>query len=174
MKMCVWKRDMCHRNIEKFISRIQAVDWQETMTETNVQQAYSKFHETITELYKTCFPFRKKQYYYNKPWLTAALKESIKMKNKLFVNKNKGDNIQQKSVYCKIYRNKLNHMMRTAERKHYQDLIIQHKSHAKKSWQMIKMIINKRKYTAANSKFKDKDSVIEDGKLIYDRFNNFL
>ena len=39
------------------------------MTETNAQQAYSKFHETITELYTTYFLFRnmKKQYYYNKP-----------------------------------------------------------------------------------------------------------
>ena len=170
------KRDMCHRNIEKFISKIQAVDWKKNMTETNAQQAYSKFHETITELYKTCFPFRKmkKQYHYNKPWLTAALKESIKMKNKLFVNKNKGDNIQQKNVYYKIYRNKLNHLMRTTERKHYQDLIKQHKSNANKSWQIIKMIINKRKYTPANSKFKCKDSVIEDGKLISDKFNNFF
>ena len=44
------KRDMCHRNIEKFISKVQAVDWQKNMTETNAQQAYSKFHETITEL----------------------------------------------------------------------------------------------------------------------------
>ena len=91
------------------------------MTETNAQQAYSKFHETIKELYKTCFPSRKikkKQYYYNKPWLTAALKESIRMKNKLFVNKNKGDNIQQTNVYYKIYRNKRNHLMQTTERKH--------------------------------------------------------
>ena len=36
------------------------------------------------------------------------------------------------------------------------------------------MIINKRKYTPANSKFKCKDSVIEDGKLISDKFNNFF
>ena len=35
------KKDMCHRNIEKFISKIQAVNWQKTMTETNAQQAYS-------------------------------------------------------------------------------------------------------------------------------------
>ena len=61
--------------------------------------------------------------------------------------------------------------MRAAERKHYQDLIIQHKSNAKKSWQIIKMIINKWKYTPANTKFKCKDSVIEDGKLIFDEFN---
>ena len=36
------------------------------------------------------------------------------------------------------------------------------------------MIINKRKYTSANSKFNCKDSVIEDGKLISDKFNNFF
>ena len=44
----------------------------------------------------------------------------------------------------------------------------------KKSWQIIKMIINKRKYTPAISKFKCKDSVIEDGKLISDKFNIFF
>ena len=63
------------------------------------------------------FPFSKgeKKNYYNKPWLTAALKESIELKNKSFANKNKGenksfanknkgDNIQQKHVYHEIYR----------------------------------------------------------------------
>ena len=82
--------------------------------------------------------------------MANSTKKSIKMKNKLFVNTNKGDDIQQKNVYYKIYRNKLNHLMRTAERNHYQDLIIQHKSIAKKSWQIIKLIIDKRKYTPAN------------------------
>ena len=52
--------------------------------EADTQSAYNKFHEVISTKYHACFPYRKipKMYYKNKPWLSTALKESIKI-NKL-------------------------------------------------------------------------------------------
>ena len=81
----------------------------------------------------------------SKPWLSAALKQSIKEKNKLYVVQKK-QNDKEKVIYYKKYRNKLNQLIRSAERKHYHDLLIEHKSNIKKSWQIIKSVINKRKY----------------------------
>ena len=81
----------------------------------------------------------------SKPWLSAALKQSIKEKNKLFVVLKK-QNDEEKVIYIKKYRNKLNQLIRFAERKHYHDLLIEHKSNIKKSWQIIKSVINKQKY----------------------------
>ena len=62
-----------------------------------------------------------------------------------------------------MYRNKLNHILRSAERKYYQDLLIEHKTNVKKSWQIIKGIINKRKYRLNNTKFKHNGAIIKDG-----------
>ena len=60
-----------------------------------------------------------------------------------------------------------------AEHQYYQDLILQHKANIKKSWQIIKSIINKRKYCPVYSKFKYNDDVISDEKIIANRFNIF-
>ena len=73
-----------------------------------------------------------------------------------------------------MYRNKLNHILHSAERKHYQNLLIEQKTNVKKSWQIIKGIINKRKYRLNNTKFKHNGAIIEDGKLVADKFNKYF
>ena len=60
------------------------------------------------------------------------------------------------------------------ERKYYQDLLSEHKSNVKKSWQVIKTVINKRKDKPINTKFKWNDKITEDGQVISDKFNNFF
>ena len=67
-----------------------------------------------------------------KPWLTLALKESIKTKNKSYVNSTKGNNKEDKSTQYKLYRNKLHYLLRSAERKYYHDLLIEHRNNLKK------------------------------------------
>ena len=58
------------------------------------------YNQMLTSIYNKCFPFRKydKPYYNKKPWLTLALKESIKTKNKLYVSSTKGRNKEEKST----------------------------------------------------------------------------
>ena len=120
---------------------MQIVEWAHVTNKSDTQAAYSEFHKILCEKYNKCFPYRKpnKPYYNNKPWLTNALKESIKTKNKLFVARNKGDNPEERTACYKAYRNRLHHLLRTAERQYYQDLIMQHKDNIKKSWQVIKI-----------------------------------
>ena len=101
-----------------------------------------------------------------KPWLTSALKESIQIKNKLYVSRNRGNDTEQRIAHCKAYQSKLRHFLNAAERQHYQDLLMVHKSNLKKSWHVIIIMINKRKCSPSCSKFKYKGSVIEDEKII--------
>ena len=104
-----------------------------------------------------------KKYHYNKPWLTASSKESIRVKNKLYKNRNKGSNHEERLAHYKTYRNKLNHILRAAERKHFKDQILEHKANLKKSWQIIKMVINKRKYKRPCAEFKFNGKTIKYG-----------
>ena len=170
------RRNMCHANIVKFRDAMSAVDWREILSMSDAQVAYSSFHKLISDKYNKCFPIRKinKKYFNNKPWLTTALKESIKTKNKLYIDRYKGTNCNEKCKIYKAYRNKLNHLLRSAERKHYQDLLNEHRSNVKKSWQIIKSVINKRKHNPLCTKFKCNDTIITDGNDIANRFNNFF
>ena len=168
-------RNMGQRNIAKFISEMNMIDWQFVLNETDTAMAYSKFHEAISLKYNACFPYRKisKKYYKNKPWLSTALKESIKIKNKLYVKSKRSGNSEKVSYYKK-YRNKLNQLIRSAERKHFHDVLLEHKSNLKKSWQVIKTVINKRKYTPVNTKFKVNGATTNDGNVIANKFNSFF
>ena len=66
---------------------MKELNWQCVLDENDPQSAYSKFREIVSSKYNVCFPYRKftKRYHMSKPWLSAALKQSIKEKNKLFV-----------------------------------------------------------------------------------------
>ena len=164
------------RNVEKFTTEMQQLNWNCVTDISGAQASYSEFHRVISQKYNKCFPYRKmnKPYHNNKPWLTNAMKESIKMKNKLYIIRNKGNMSDESNERYRMYRNKLNHILRSAERKYYQDLLIEHKANVKKSWQIIKGIINKRKYRINNTKFKHNGDIIEDGKLVADKFNKYF
>ena len=93
------KREMRHKNVQRFINEMKIVNWNQVLECDNVQLAYSTFHKVISEKYIKCFPLRKSsgnRYANNNPWLSPAIKESIKVKNKLYINRYKGDNEAEK------------------------------------------------------------------------------
>ena len=152
------------------------IDWHEILRMSDAQVAYSSFHKIISDKYNTYFPIRKinKRYFNYKPGLTPALKESIQTKSKLYMNRYKGINHNKKCEKYKAYRNKSNHLLRSVERTHYQDLLNEHSCNIEKSWQIIKTVINKRKHNTVCTKFKCIDITITDEKDIAKKFNNFL
>ena len=123
------KRNMKLTNIQKFANEMNDVVWDSVTMAHDPQRAYTEFHKIISEKYNKSFPYRKytKSYYVSKSWLTPALKESIKRKNKLYANRNKGANPEERLLCYKRYRNRLNHVLRSAERQYYRDLILEHK-----------------------------------------------
>ena len=96
------------------------VDWQVVLNDTDTQSAYSKFHEVISTKYNACFLICKisEKYYKNITWLSSALKESMKNKNKLYRKSKKSGDSEKVSFYEK-YRNKLSQFIRSAERKKF-------------------------------------------------------
>ena len=73
-----------------------------------------------------------------------------------------------------MHRYKLNHLIRKAERKYHQDILLENKSNLKKSWQILKGIMNKRKYRSAVQEFDSNRTIIKDGEQIANKFNKFL
>ena len=156
---------------QKFINEIQEIDWTNVAIQTDAQLAYSKFHKIISQKYNKCFPIRKNKIidHDRKPWLTSGLRESIKIKNKLYVSTKKGQSTEEKHMFYKRYRNKLNHLLRSAERKYYQDMFKEHRSNLKRCWQIIKMIINKNTNMSVPKRFLHNGKIVEDGKKLQKR-----
>ena len=74
----------------------------------------------------------------------------------------------------KQYRNKLNSLLAQAEKQYYHDLFTANKCNIRKSWQIIKRLINKSSAVSAQSVFKHNNILLSDGKEIANVFNNFF
>ena len=98
--------------------------------------------------------------------------KQLKKKNKLFLKYRKTNSVQNETN-DKIYRNKLNHLLKISEKKHFQELLNSSKDNIKKTWQIMKNIVNKGKSKQIQSKFKLSDGTITTNKdVISSKFND--
>ena len=71
-------------------------------------------------------------------------------------------------------KNKLQNILRQAEKQHYDNLFATHKDNLNKTWNTIMLIINKHKNVAKASTFVINNIQVTDPKEIADNFNNFF
>ena len=161
--------------VDLFYTTMQNVSWENVMNESDAQHAYSIFYDTFSKAYDTCFPLRtfKHGYRNRKPWLSEGMKKSIKIKNKLFKKSKKSSNPEHETKY-KQYRNRLNKLLADAERKHYSEILNKNKNNLKKSWRILKEIINKKKQSKSCSQFFINGAMETDKHKIANGFNKFF
>ena len=167
-------RNYSHQKITEFKKRLSQIEWANVLNCNDAQEAFSLFHEKYMKLYDECFPVLKiKSTYKNrKPWLTDALKSAIKKKNRLYLKSIKNKTMHNELEYSR-YKKILKKLMSRAEKDHYEDIFKKNIHNLKKSWSIIKEIINRKKSTSSNSKFLINGSVVEDNQIICEGFNNF-
>jgi hypothetical protein len=127
-------------------------------------------------IFDTNFPVVKVRingYNNRKPWLTSALKQSIKYKNKLYL-RSRRTSTESNVKHYKEYRNILNRLIRKTERNHYDLLLQKNKNNLRKSWLIIKEVINKKKQCDTSNKFLINNKVITDNKVITEAFNKLF
>ena len=107
-------------------------------------------------------------------WITKGLIVSIKHKNKLYKNYLKTPTDENKLNY-KIYRNKLNHVLRIAKKNHYTDVFNNAKNDIKTTWKNINDVLHKgNKNSNYPETFNANGSSLSDAQNIADGFNNFF
>ena len=75
----------------------------------------------------------------------------------------------------KAYRNKLNTLIRTTEKKYYEEKFMEATDDMKKTWKMIKKnIISRNKQNSATESFVDNGKIISDKNAIVQKFNDFF
>ena len=162
-------------NYNTFKDLISEVDWSEIMNQTDCQNAFSKFHERIKCIFDKSFPVKKiKIRYKNRlPWLTEAIKISIKTKNKLYVKSKQHNTAFNKTTY-QNYKCRLNKILYSQEKNYYKTKLNFHKGNMKKTWGVIKNMINKNKQNKPFNQFLVNGILTENPKIIANKFNDFF
>ena len=180
MKKCpsklktIWRRQINQNRIDQFKNECSSLDWNDVLNTRDGQLAYTLFHNKFTAAYDKHFPLKTiKATEYNSrlPWLTDALKESIAKKNKFYYKQKRTDDPSDIRTY-KRYKNMLTKILKSAERKHYSNLLEEHKNDLKKSWTILKSVLNRNKFGTVNTRFKHNNKIIDNKKDISNIFNN--
>ena len=88
---------------------------------------------------------------------------------------NKKHPTAQNEITYKIYKNKLNKVLKAAESEYYSKQLEINKHNMKKTWYIIKEAINKKKNTQAQDQFRlSNGEVTKDKTVISDNFNHFF
>ena len=160
---------------KKYINNIQNHDWTIVNLYRLCQTAFSYFSETLKRIFCDAFPvIRVKQRYRNRlPWLTDGLKKAIKTKNKLYEIYMKYDTGFNKITYTQ-YKNQLTSILKRHEKEYYKSLLETNKNNLKKTWTVIRNVVNNCKQTKLNDSFSYNNSIITDKKTISNKFNDYF
>ena len=164
------------RNKQAFLQVLQETDWSDIFSIPGTQSCFNTFHGKLVSLLNKSFPKVriKKRYNNRKPWLSDALRNSIKLKNKLYYKYRKISSVYNETCY-KSYKQILQKTLIAAEKQYYHELVTRNNDNMKKSWGIIKDIINKNKNPVHRTKFKlSNGSVTTDKMSVSEHFNDFF
>lgn len=174
-------RNLSTKNKNYFIERIKSVDWgkvKQACFENKTDHAYSIFLEIFSHHYNESFPISIKTSLnkFKKPWLTPALYNSIKTKNKLYKKYLKNPSSENKKSFNK-FNNIFKLTMRKAEKLYYSNKINKNSNSNSCIWKSINNILNNSVNTTSEITLKpliDDQGILNDNISIPDRLNNYF
>ena len=112
-------RDYASLNAKSFFDDLQNINWNNICKHTDANQSFSSFQKCINKTIYKHAPLRsisnRKQKFLAKPWLTAGLRKSIRVKNNLFYTSDRDK--------YKFYRNKIIYLTRLSKANYYQSFL---------------------------------------------------
>ena len=163
----VYKRLFTSSDKDSFHSAFSATDWNEMYRASDTQGAFDIFHNQLVALFDKHFPKVKVKRKYNnkKPWLSEALKNSLRYKNK-FYSKSK----RVKSAFYGEYYKQWKWLKSNITMNLFWNIKMTWRDHG-----LIKDIINRNKKVAFQTKFRiGTDDVTTDKNIISNKFNDFF
>ena len=175
------RRNYSQFNETEFLNDIQSTNWTKEFSNCdNPSELFNTFYIILNDIVEKHIPLQqlsaKELKQLSKPWITKGLKTSIDMKNKLYRKYLKNRSLYYHSKF-KLYRNKLNHLIKISKTNYYKTYFISNKSNMKNTWKGIKEIIG---YKNGNSNLPSKILSSTDNKELTDcssianAFNEFF
>ena len=162
-------------NTERYINSINNFNWLDIQNHSDCNQAYEFLSSSLKKIFNDSFPIQKvrKRYRNRLPWLTDGLRKSIKQKNKLYRKYIRFQTSYNKKSY-NTYNNKLKSLLKKSEKEHYQHCFTRCANNLKKTWSIIKEVLNKNKSSKINDTFKYNNQTTSDKNVIANKFNEYF
>ena len=161
--------------VSRLASNLGAVTWD--IDDEDVNVSYDKFLASLTREYNACLPLITKRIKIiqncSKPWITVAIRKSIKKKNDLYKNWIKTRSDSRLATYKK-YKNKLTSTIRAAERLYYNNRFAEVQGDLKRTWRLIKLIIHKEPAKQGIHEIKHNNKCETDQTVIANIFNEYF
>ena len=171
-------RDFSKLNKPDLMNELNSINWPDVFaTDLDPSLVFKIFYDITSQIIDRHIPersmTRKEKKFESKPWITHGLKVSIQLKNKLYRKW-----IKTKSTYYhakfKLYRNKINHLLKISKKKYYNEYFIKNSKDSKKVWKGIKEIVKSKPQQFKCTKIMNGNQEISDPKLIANIFNNYF
>lgn len=159
-------RDYNELNLIKFRTSLSQVDWCSVVVGQDPNERFDAFDVEFHRHFDDCFPLKiSKQNSSRKsksPWITKGILISVRKKNRLYKKYLANPTSARESQY-KVYKNKLNHLIRIAKRTYYDKKFERAKHNLKETWKLINEVINiKSKKPSLPSLFRSNGTTITD------------
>ena len=130
-------RPICKKHITEINNCLSIMDWDFLTELTSTHEDYDMLVQRVLNTINKVAPVKTKGTVgkqNSKPWLTSGIMTSIKHMRKLYY-----DSLVNPDLWdsYKLYRNKLNKIVKNAKHCYYSNFIYQHRSNVKKIWQII-------------------------------------
>ena len=143
-----YTRDYSKFNEIALRDEIKRIDWREILSHCyncdDLFKLFTPLFQILLIKYISLRKLTRKQFKQKrKPWITSTtsgIKTAVRQKNKLFKNFTRTRSYEV-LIKLKLYRNKLNHLIKISKRNYYNNYFTNNKKNSKKTWQGIKQII---------------------------------
>ena len=131
----------------EFSCKVEQTDWNFVNRESDVDEALRVFMDKFTCIYDECFPtitFNSKRHKIIKPWTTYGILNSVYEKNRLYRKQLKSKSESDRHNY-RQYRNKLNHIIRQARKKYFENSFNRYNNNIKNTWKTLNQLMGRKK-----------------------------
>ena len=171
-------RLMTTKHMNKFRSHLGRTDWLVLKDYTDVESAYKCFNDKIIEEYEKCFPLVQcsRKRVKDKQWITAGIKISSKVKNRLYkkwIIKRRLSDKMKYDNYVKIFKK----CVAQSRADYYKEIFSDRTQSIKNMWNHMGHIINPdkhRNHMNSIERLKIDNQLVSDPQQIADKINNYF
>ena len=161
-------------NKAKFSEFLMNETWYEVYQCSDAHTAFNVFNNKINTYYNNAFPIVTKstQCKRSKPWLSTALRKSIKVKNTMYVQFHKYPTVANEVQY-KAYKSHLQRLLSLAKKSYYQSQLLINKTNPRKTWNILRNLMGSNVNKDRNiSQIKHEGKIITDKPSIVNKLNS--
>ena len=161
-------------NRNRLEEKLRDFNWDTILNSNDVDYMLETFSEKINTFYCQCFPKKTKRITskrLEKPWLTAPLIKSIKIKSKFFQLFRTGKITRETN---NRFRNKVNLEVRKAKENYFKNIFSSYRSDNKTNWNTLNSLLGRQKKKTEIRKLVFRGETVTDYSNISDKFNEYF